>query len=131
MGACCSGQHRTDEAAGTTAQAPAHPAHLSPSPGLQHVQAALGGTPVPGQLLPPLPLDQLVIQDDGLLLPQQLQGFLVLFSQLLHEGGHSSLLASGEQPQALSTCSTSHAPQERGDLLSSWLCPLPGALALR
>lgn len=64
----------------------AHPAHLSPSPGLQHVQATLGGTPVPGQLLPPLPLDQLVVQDDGLLLPQQLQGLLVLFSQLLCEG---------------------------------------------
>lgn len=78
----------------------AHPAHLSPSPGLQHVQAALGGTPVPSQLLPPLPLDQLVIQDDGLLLPQQLQGLLVLLSQLLCEGT-AALWLLASLPQCL------------------------------
>lgn len=66
---------------------PSLPALPPPLPGLQHVQAALRGPPIPGQLLPPLPLDQLVVQDDGLLLAQQLQGLLVLLGQLLGGGG--------------------------------------------
>ncbi|KAF3846001.1 hypothetical protein F7725_003079 [Dissostichus mawsoni] len=48
------------------------------SPGLQDVQASLRRAPVARQLLPSLPLDELIIQNDGLLLPQQLQCFLVL-----------------------------------------------------
>lgn len=99
MGICRSRQRRDRRDSRILAPA-AHPAHLSPSPGLQHVQAALGGTPVPGQLLPPLPLDQLVVQDDGLLLPQQLQGLLVLFSQLLCEGT-AALWLPGSIPQTL------------------------------
>lgn len=71
----------------------------TPLPGLQHVQAALGGPSVPCQLLPPLPLDQLVVQNDGLLLPQQLQGLLVLLGQLLKAGGDSRpFWAPREQP---------------------------------
>ena len=55
----------------------------SSSPGLQDVQASLWGGPVPGQLLASLPLEELVFQDDRLLLPQQLQGLLVLLRQVL------------------------------------------------
>lgn len=95
-GTCCSGQHG-QKAAGTITQDPVHPVHPPPLPGLQHIQAALRGTPVPGQLLPPLPLDQLVVQDDGLLLPQQLQGFLVLFSQLLR-GDTAAFWLPGSSP---------------------------------
>lgn len=54
------------------------------SPGLQDVQASLRRAPVACQLLPSLPLDQLIIQNDSLLLPQQLQCFLVLLRQVLH-----------------------------------------------
>ena len=53
------------------------------SPGLKDVQASLWWAPVACQLLPSLPLDQLVIQNDGLLFPQQLQCFLVLLCQVL------------------------------------------------
>lgn len=53
-------------------------------PGLEDVQPPLMRTPVAGQLLPPLPLDQLLIQDQGLLLPQQAQSLLVLLGQVLH-----------------------------------------------
>lgn len=55
-------------------------------PGLQHVQGALGGAPVPRQLLPTLPLDQFVVQDGRLLLAQQLQRLLVLLGQVLQGG---------------------------------------------
>lgn len=57
------------------------------APGLQHVQGALRRAAVPRQLLPPLPLNQLVVQDGRLLLAQQLQGFLVLLCQLLRGDG--------------------------------------------
>lgn len=60
------------------------------TPGLQHVQGALWGATIPRQLLPPLPLDQLIVQDGRLLFPQQLQGFLVLLSQLLQGVGQGS-----------------------------------------
>lgn len=53
------------------------------SPGLKDVQASLWWAPVACQLLPSLPLDQLIIQNKGLLLSQQLQRFLVLLSQVL------------------------------------------------
>lgn len=59
-------------------------AKKSNSPGLKDVQASLRRSPIACQLLPSLPLDQLVIQNDGLLLPQQLQCFLVLLCQVLH-----------------------------------------------
>lgn len=52
-------------------------------PGLQHIQGALRGTPIPCQLLPTLPLDQLIVQDGRLLLAQQLQRLLVLLGQVL------------------------------------------------
>ena len=99
MGIRCSRQRRDSRGSWHPRQS-CQPAHLSPSPGLQHVQAALGGTPVPGQLLPPLPLDELVVQDDGLLLPQQLQGLLVLLSQLLCEGT-AALWDPASIPQSL------------------------------
>lgn len=52
-------------------------------PALQHVQGALGGAPVPRELLPTLPLDQLIVQDGCLLLAQQLQCLLVFLGQVL------------------------------------------------
>lgn len=60
------------------------------SPGLQDVQASLRRAPVACQLLPSLPLDQLVVQDDGLLLPQQLQCFLVLLCQILQDKNNNN-----------------------------------------
>lgn len=48
-------------------------------PGLQDIQSPFMRTPVASQLLPPLPLDELLLQDQSLLFPQQGQGLLVLF----------------------------------------------------
>lgn len=63
------------------------------SPGLQDVQASLWWAPVACQLLPSLPLDQLIIKNDGLLLPQQLQCFLVLLRQILQKSGGRLVIA--------------------------------------
>lgn len=52
--------------------------HILYVPGLEDIQSAFRGPPIPSQLLPPLPLDQLLIKDQSLLLSQQGQGFLVL-----------------------------------------------------
>lgn len=71
------------------AQHPIPPHPTRHSPGLQHIQGAFGWAPIPCQLLPTLPLDQLIIQDGCLLLAQQLQRLLVLLSQVL-QGGTTS-----------------------------------------
>lgn len=70
-----------------------HPTPRRYPPALQHIQGALGGAPVPCQLLPTLPLDQLVVQDGRLLLAQQLQRLLMLLSQVLR--GRTALRGAG------------------------------------
>lgn len=58
-------------------------------PGLQNIQPPLIRTPIASQLLPPLPLNELLIQDHSLLFPQQAQGLLVLFCQVLPKYSHT------------------------------------------
>lgn len=104
----------------SSAPAPSHP--QTPLPGLQHVQAALGGPSVPCQLLPPLPLDQLIVQNDGLLLPQQLQGLLVLLSQLLKAGGDSRLFWDPTEQPSLGRQDWGPGPGHRPSPLPNPLC---------
>lgn len=84
-------------------------------PALQHVQGALGGAPVPRELLPPLPLDQLVVQDGCLLLAQQLQRLLVLLGQVLRAG--VALRAAGTATRAAGT-----ATRAAGALTTRYCC---------
>lgn len=75
------------------------------SPGLQNVQASLRRAPIACQLLPSLPLDQLIIQNDGLLLPQQLQCFLVLLCQVLQLERHNlKIVATVDKKKIKATC---------------------------